>query len=183
MEHRQGRLLGPRQGYKGWFWDIKLFVALTFAFWYLLRILVTPEKCDACTNKAKSEKQIHLRQAISSSCIIINTIRRTVSWGTRRYSYSLFKKQLKPCHCPFWMCPILACRQVHRQPLQEKDSKPEKWTLSFSFIETLRSCSRAICPDQLTQIPGNQCWPENKKIRNFSLTKKIDTFLANQEQE
>ena len=172
MEHRQGRLLGPRQGCKSWLWDIKLFVALIFAFWYLLRIFVTPEKCDACTNKAKSEKQIHLRQAISSSCIIINTIRRKVSWGTRRSSYSLFRKQLKPCHCPFWMCPILACRQVHRQPLQEKDSKPEKWTLSLSFIETLRSCSRAICPDQLTQIPGNQCWPENKKIRNFSLTKK-----------
>ena len=62
------------------------------------------------------------------------------------------------------MCPVLACRQVHRQPLQEKDSKPEKWTLSFNFIETLRSCSRAIRPDQLTQIPGNQPWPENKKL-------------------
>ena len=154
----------PQARLQEWFWDLKLFVALIFAFWCLPRIFVTPEKCDACSNKAKSEKQIHLRQAVSSSCIIIITIRRKVSWGTRRSSYSLFWKQQKPCHCPFWMCPVLAYRQVHRQPLQEKDSKPEKWTLSFSFIETFRSCSRAICPDQLTQISGNQSWPENKKL-------------------
>ena len=38
----------------------------------------------------------------------------------------------------------------------------KKWTLSFSFIETLRSWSRAICPDQLTQIPGNQSWLDQK---------------------
>ena len=149
MEHRQGRLLGPRQGCKSWFWDTKLFVALIFAFWYLLRILVTPEKCDACTNKAKSEKQIHLRQAISSSCIIINTIRRQVSWGTRRYSYSLLRKQLKPCHCPFWMCPILACRQVHRQPLQGKTWKVNTFIQFHWDLEKLQQShmSRSVDPD------------------------------------
>ena len=165
----------PQARLQEWSWYLKLFVALIFAFfaedfcdtWKVWRLLQQGQEWEADLPETSSLRFISALLSLQSE--------EKCHEVTEDLVAASFENNRNLVTAPFERVQFWLSTKYIVNLLQEKDWKPEKWPLSFNFIETLRSCSRAICPDQLTQIPGNQPWPENKKLETscWKLPNKI----------